>query len=138
MKILYVLLFFTSLSYAGGEGGDIPDYSLVHKPYWAISCIDERNQQAMDKCGELSLKKATAAMNELLEKLKKNYKYQEPDLYNILMLSQKKWQVHMKLSCQVETYYSREGSAYNSILNACIEMKTNERISYLNGMMESP
>lgn len=138
MKALYVLILFTSLSYADTKDVDITDYSLLHKTYRSISCIGEINQQAMDRCGELSLKKSTSKMNDLLQKLLKNYKSEETELYNLLIISQKKWQHYMKLSCQLETYYSREGSAYSSIFNACLEMKTNERISYLNWMLENP
>ncbi len=138
MKYLFLLLWVPLLSYAGGEKVEVPDYMQIHKPYLSMACIDENTQQAMDKCGERSLVKVTSRMNKTLALLKKNYINTEPDLFKLLQVSQLSWQSYMELNCKIETYDSRNGSGFNSIWNACLEAKINERISFLNWMMENP
>lgn len=138
MKSLFILLCAFALSTACNGEVDIPDYNQLHKPYESLTCIDEQNQQAMDKCGEQSLAKATAQMNAFLNNLKKSYISDEPDLLQPLQDAQVAWQAYMESSCRIETYYSRGGSGFHSIWNACLETKTNERISYLSWMMDNP
>jgi len=138
MKYIFALFFVSTLSCAGGVEESKPDYMQVHKPYLSMTCINEVNQQAMDKCGELSLVKATNQMNDILKKLSKSYTKNEPDLSKALTDSQLSWHEYTKNGCQLETYYSRNGSGYGSILNACLESKINERISFLNWLMENP
>lgn len=138
MKYLYMLIFVSSLSHAGGDKVDIPDYMQVHKPYLALTCIDAQNQQDMDACGKQSLARSTEQMNRLLGILKNNHSNSEPDLLKALKDSQEAWKPYMESSCRVETYYSRDGTGFNSIWNACLEAKTNERISFLSWMLDNP
>ena len=138
MKYLSLLFFVSTLAYAGGSKVEIPDYMQVHKPFLSLSCIDEKTQHEMDQCGERSLVKVTSQMKTLLESLKKNCKSTEPDLFKALQTSQLTWRANMEASCTVETYYSRDGSGFNSIWNSCLETKTNERISFLSWMMPPP
>ena len=136
MKYLFFLLLTPLLSYAGGN--EIPDYMQVHKPFLSMACIDEKTQHTMDQCGERSLASATSRMNALLDLLKKNNISAEPDLFKFLKSSQLAWKTYMESSCKVETYDSRHGSGFHSILNACHEAKINERISFLSWMMDNP
>ncbi|MFK5949484.1 MAG: DUF1311 domain-containing protein [Methylococcales bacterium] len=138
MKLLNLFFLLPSLVYAGGAKVIIPDYMQVHKPFLSLLCMDENTQHEMDRCGESSLIKVTSQMNTLLESLKKNNKSTEPTLFDHLKASQLVWKSYMEANCKVETYYSRDGSGFNSIWNACLEAKTNERISYLTWMIESP
>jgi uncharacterized protein YecT (DUF1311 family) len=110
----------------------------VHKPFLSLSCIDEKTQKSMDKCGEVGLAKVTSQMKMLLEGLTKRYKKGEPDLSKAIQFSQQAWQADIEASCKVETYESRDGSGFNSIWNSCLETRTNERISYLDWVLESP
>ena len=89
----------------------------IHKPFLSLSCIDEETQNSMDKCGEVSLAKATSQMKTLLEGLTKRYKKGEPNLYKTIQSSQQAWQADIEASCKVETYDSRDGSCFNFIWN---------------------
>ncbi len=138
MKYIYLLFFMSSLSYAGGQDVKTPDYMNIHKSFMSLTCIDEKTQQAMDQCGKKSLENATTQMNSLLNVLKESYSTDEPGLLELLLSSQADWKIYMNSVCKVETYYSRNGSGFDSIWNSCIEMKINERISFLTWMKENP
>lgn len=138
MKIIFLLLIVPIISYAGGKDIIVPDYMQTHKVYISMKCIDEKTQHEMDECGERSLKSAASNMESMLAKLIKNHTTSEPELSIALKTSQTSWKIYMEDSCKVETYDSRDGSAFHAIWNACLEIKINERISYLSWMMENP
>ena len=138
MKFFLILILFSSFSYAGGTVKQLPDYMQVHKLYLSMACIDEQTQQDMDACGKKSLSRAVKKMDDLLTALKKNYKTSEPELFKSLEASQVAWVNYKDASCKLETHYSRESSAFESILNGCLEIKINERISYLSWLADNP
>jgi len=138
MKLFLLLVLFSSLSYAGGSAVQVPDYMQVHKPYFSVACIDEQTQQDMDACGKKSLSLAVKKMDNFLAALKKNYKASEPELLRSLETSQIAWENYKDTSCKLETYYSREGTGFESIWNGCLEIKINERISYLSWLADNP
>ena len=140
MKYLYLLVFFAGVSCAGSEAVDVPDYVDVHSVYMSMSmaCLDAQDQRAMDECGVKSLAEANKKLKRLYGTLKSNYMKSEPDLFKALEVSQNRWDTYKVSSCKLETFYSREGSGFDSIWNGCLETKINERISYLNWMISNP
>ena len=138
MKRLYVLMLISSMSYAGGDKTSIADYVQIHKPYMSLACVDAQNQAAIDACSKRSLKMSMEHMNRLLNTLYLDYNQSEPELIKFLKVSQNDWRAYMESTCRVETYYSRGGTGFDSIWNACLEAKTNERASFLNWMLENP
>jgi len=138
MKYIAILFFIPILCYAGNGNPTPPDYFTVHKPYSATGCPDAETQQEVDQCSEARLLKVTKQVEIMVEALTKNYKINEPKLEMIFIKAQKSWNNHMKLACDYQTYYSKGGSGYQSILNACKESQILERISYLHWMLDSP
>lgn len=134
-NLLFILLFSVSTCYAGNT---IPDYMKIHEPFGAASCPNAKTQYEMDECGRKSLASVTKYMEQILTKLKKNYKANEPGLLKALEKSQTAWEIYKNTGCEFETYYSQNGSGYESILNGCLESKINERISYLQWMIDHP
>ena len=137
-KYLVLLLFYAHGCYADGASYPLPDYMKLHKPYLSKSCANTETQYEMDECTQKSLSATTKQMVKILTKLRDNYKANEPNLVAALNKSQSSWESIKTTSCEFETYYSREGSGYASILNACLESKINERISYLQWMLDHP
>ena len=138
MKPLYLLMLISSMSYAGGDAAGVPDYVQIHMPYMSLACLDAKNQADMDACSKRSLKKSMEHMNSLLDALHLNYNKSEPELTKLLKASQNDWRVYMESTCRVETYYSRGGTGFDSIWNACLESRINERASFLNWLLENP
>jgi len=134
-KTFVFLLFLTQSCYAGDA---IPDYMKIHEPFGAATCSSANTQHEMDACGRKSLAMATKKMEQILAKLKKNHKANEPKLFVFLEKDQASWETYKTTGCEFETYYSRNGSGYESILNVCLETKVNERISYLQWMLDHP
>jgi len=132
MKYLYLLFFISSDAYVS----DIPDYNNIHKPFWGLSCFDAKNQDELDKCGKKTLDLSTTEMNRALTVLKNSKS--EPEFINALKQSQNTWLLHMEFTCKIQTYDSIGGSGFYSIWNSCLETETNERISFLNGLMSNP
>ncbi len=126
------------MSQAGGVANQQADYADVHKPFLSMSCMDAQTQHEMDECGSKSLVSATQKMQQIFEHLKINYTANEPGLVKFLLHSQETWIKYQQASCKLETYYSRDGSGFNSIWNACLEQKINERISHLNWLIDNP
>ncbi len=138
MKYIAILFFIPILCYAGNGNPTPPDYFTVHKLYSATGCPGAETQQEVDQCSEAGLLKVTKQMEMMVETLTKSYKANEPQLAIIFIKAQKSWNNHMKLACDYQTYYSKDGSGYPSILNTCKERQISERISYLHGMLNSP
>lgn len=131
MKYLLLLSFLPLFACATQESHLSIDYDEIHKPYFNLSCINETTQKEMDVCGEKSLLQATNLMKILVESLIESNRKDSPDFSNKINVSQVHWEKLHKVNCEIETYESIGGSGYHSILNACIEMKVNERVSYL-------
>ncbi|MGY5586207.1 lysozyme inhibitor LprI family protein [Vibrio cincinnatiensis] len=126
------LTLFTLLPFFSYAAEDISvDYDEIHKPYFNVSCMNEKNQEKMDICGDKSLLEATNAMVLLVDSLIESNLEPFPELSTKIKQSQAYWEQYHKINCEIETYESLGGSGYHSIFNACIEMKVNERISYL-------
>lgn len=138
MKYLFIMLLAVPFNCACASATHIPDYQEVHKPYLAMTCLDSKTQQEMDACTQKSLNLRTRHMKMILGQLMKNYKAGEAGMAKALEKSQHSWQVYKNNNCKLETYDSRSGSGYASILNACLETKTNERISYLQWLLDNP
>lgn len=138
MKHLYVLMLMSGISYAGGDVVNMPDYVEIHKPYMSLTCVDAQTQSDMDSCSKRSLESSTEQMHRLLDTLYTAYSKSEPELLKMLKSSQTEWKAYMESTCRVETYYSRSGTGFDSIWNACLETKTRERASFLNWMSDNP
>jgi len=138
MKYVTILFFIPTLCFAAGGSSVSPDYFVVHKPYSAAGCLEAKTQQEVDQCSEIKLLKATNQMEILVGMLAKNYKENEPKLGIVFVKAQKAWSEYMALACDYQTYYSKSGSGYQSILNVCKESQILERISYLHWMLDSP
>ncbi len=138
MRYIAILFLIPILCYAGNGNSIPPDYFAIHKPYSAASCLDMETQQEVDQCSAAKLLKVTKQMEAMVDELTKSYRFNEPELGVIFIEAQKSWNNHMKLACDYQTYYSKGGSGYQSILNACKESQMSERISYLYWMLDSP
>lgn len=113
------------------NGSQPVDYDEIHKPYVSLNCFNEKTQKDMDKCGDDNLLAAEEKMKSLVKTIIVSFKDSSPQMANKFKKSQILWEESHKIECEVETYDSIEGSGYHSILSACLEMKINERISYL-------
>ncbi len=133
-----MLMFTSSMSFAGGDVANIIDYVQIHKPYMSLACVDAQTQADMDTCSKCSLENSIKQMNLILGMLHMNHSKSEPELLTILEKSQNDWKAYMKSTCRVETYYSRSGTGFVSIWNACLEGKINERASFLHWMLDNP
>ena len=136
-KILFLLLFIAPSSYAA-DSPKMPNYIQAHKIYIPLNCINSQTQAEMDECHHKNLPALTTKMDMTLSLLKKNYKTSEPGLLKELEKSQAAWKNYYVANCDFETYESRNGTGYYSILNMCLETKINERISYLQWMLDHP
>ena len=134
MKYLYLLCFISPLAYVS----DVPDYKNIHKPFWGLSCLEAKNQVELDQCGKNALDHSTSEMNRSLTTLINDMSVREPEFINMLKESQNTWILHMETTCKIQTYGSIGGSGFYSIWNSCLETETNERISFLNGLMSNP
>lgn len=137
MKYLILAIFLSLSACATQEPTISIHYDDIHKPYINITCINEVTQQEMDACGEKSLLSATNKMNLMAESLIESNRKELPSFSEKIRDSQVQWEKYHKISCEIETYESMHGSAYYSILNACLEMKVNERVSYLKWFAEN-
>ena len=126
---LLVLVFISTVLLASEN--EVQDYNEIHKSYYGLGCIDEATQHSMDECGKEKLIEATKKMNDIVKIIAISYEKKSKEQKKALKKSQKHWVNLTKFDCAIETEDSQSGSGYYSILNACLEMKTNERISYL-------
>jgi len=134
-----LLIFFTStFLFANDKQAEIPDYNEIHQPYWNWACLDELNQKLVDQCGQESLIASQHKLDELLKHIDNSYSKYQPKKAHKLKESQLYWNKITEINCSIETDESKEGSGFYSILNACLEMKTNERISYLHWIVNNP
>jgi uncharacterized protein YecT (DUF1311 family) len=137
--LMFMLMFTSSMSFAaGGDVANTTDYVQIHKPYMSLTCVDAQTQADMDTCSKRSLENSIKQMNRLLDMLHMNHSKSEPELLTILEKSQTDWKAYMESTCRVETYYSRGGTGFDSIWNACLEAKINERASLLQWMLDNP
>jgi len=134
----FFVLAFIGSACAGDVSDTVRDYLDIHKLFYSIECADSKTQTEMDACGEKVIKSSERKMNKLFNQLQLNYKSSEPGLIKDFNESQKQWALYANANCKVETWYSREGSAFQSIWNACMEAKINERISYLAWLSDNP
>ncbi|WP_199528679.1 lysozyme inhibitor LprI family protein [Pseudoalteromonas sp. bablab_jr010] len=128
MKYIFAFLScFTS----NVNGSQEVNYEELHKPYFSLNCLSEKTQQDMDKCGDRNLLTAKKTMESMVETIHTRFAELSPELSGKFKKSQTLWEESHTIECQLEAYDSIEGSGYHSILSSCIEMKMNERISYL-------
>ena len=121
MKYAIFLFFIPILCFSGGDSPTSPNYLVVHKPYSATGCQGAKTQQEVDQCSKTRLLKAESQMEILVDMLTKNYNENEPKLDIVFIKAQKAWSDYMILACDYQTYYSKGGSGYQSILDTCKE-----------------
>lgn len=134
MKYLYLFVFVFSVANASEK--DIPNYKNIHKPFWGLSCLEAKNQNELDQCSQKALNSSTTEMNKVLSSLISSNS--ESEFIKYLKSSQQAWIKHMEATCKVQTYASIGGSGFFSIWNDCLETETNERISFLNVLINNP
>lgn len=137
MKYLLLISFLPLFSCAMQESTISTDYDEIHKPFFSMHCINEATQQEMDACGKKSLLSATNSMTLLVESLIESNRKYSPGFSKKINEAQIKWENFHRTSCEIETYESIGGSAYYSIFNTCLEMKVNERVSYLKWLADN-
>lgn len=91
-----------------------------------LACLTIKNKAAeLDVSLRLSTLKYTLATNET-------------DLWKILVHAQEVWRMYRDAACDVESYYSRGGTAYNTYQTRCLMEKNQDRATYLQVMIENP
>ncbi|VAW49735.1 hypothetical protein MNBD_GAMMA04-1170 [hydrothermal vent metagenome] len=132
----YLLLFcvIPATLFASTTHFESLSYDEIHKSYQSLNCFDEATQQEMNKCGEQSLSSTKAKMDSILNEAieGKDNAFSEK-----IKKSQTLWTTFTHISCEIETYESKSGTGYYSILNFCLETKLNERISYLQWVLSN-
>lgn len=137
MKYLLLIIFLPLFACATQESNLPADYEDIHKAYLNMNCINEATQQEMDSCGNENLISATNAMTLLTASLIESNLKESPDYSKKISESQTQWEKFHKISCEIETYESLNGSGYYSIFNACLEIKVNERVNYLKWLADN-
>lgn len=96
----------------------------------------EVEQDLRDCMGRLEAE-VQVRLQQNLSVLTRNYEKDEPQLLELLHLSQAAWQQYVEAQCEVDTYYSR-GTAYESFKAACEISEAYRRADDLEWMMDNP
>lgn len=78
-----------------------------------------------------------ASLQELVERLSNTYD-NEPDLVAAFAKAQAKWREFREAECELRTYDSRDGTAFESYWLECLTKLDIERINALEYMEEHP
>ncbi len=100
-------------------------------------CVGDTEEQ-LRACLETANKDTESNIRFLLSTLKESYAIDETELWKITDHSQQVWTVYRDARCDVDTYYSRDGTAYSTYRTRCLLLMNQDRSVYLQKMIENP
>lgn len=89
-------------------------------------------------CVTAALDNARKAAQAHYAQLEANARIDEPELAALLENELKTWLTFSQAQCEVDTYYSRGGTAYGLYLDACLAEQYDARARRLQQMIENP
>lgn len=110
-------------------------YDAQHDVFKHCSGIEV--EQDLRSCMQRLEAEVQARLQQNLAVLTRNYSQDEPQLLELLNISQVAWQQYVQAQCEVDTYYSR-GSAYGNFKAACEISEAYKRVDELEWMINNP
>lgn len=100
-------------------------------------CSSIEVEQDLRDCMSRLEVEVQARLQHNLTVLIRNYEKDEPQLLELLNLSQAAWQKYVTAQCEVDTYYNR-GTAYGNFRAACEISEASKRADELEWMINNP
>lgn len=101
-------------------------------------CQPAPTQAQLSECIETNLQQAEDVTQQALAELGRSLRENEPALLELLLDSQQTWEAFAAAQCDVETYYSRGGTAYQAYVDACMTSFHRNRHEQLQWMIDNP
>jgi uncharacterized protein YecT (DUF1311 family) len=101
-------------------------------------CRNAANDQEMRACRQAQLAESERHLSETFARLHKAQISDEPKLAELLTAAQAAWRSYRDVECQVRTYDSASGTAYDLYLNSCLQELNRERADRLQWMLDHP
>lgn len=101
-------------------------------------CQPAPTQAELSECVETNLQQAEDVMQQALAELGRRFRESGPALLELLLDSQQQWEAFAAAQCDVETYYSRGGTAYQAYVDACMADFYRSRYEQLRWMIDNP
>lgn len=102
------------------------------------ACQPARTQAEISDCIAANRQQAEDVVQQALTELSRRLQEDEPALLEALFDSQEKWAAYATAQCDVDTYYSRRGTAYQAYVDACMTQFLQNRYEQLQGIIDNP
>ena len=89
-------------------------------------------------CHEKEFAKAQADLEDLVKELRTNYAYDGSEHTDALDLAQEKWKAFAGAECDLLTYDSRGGTAFDVYVLECLTRLHARRIAEIQALLDSP
>jgi uncharacterized protein YecT (DUF1311 family) len=104
----------------------------------ASPCAGSPTEAAMLACHEKEFAKAQADLEDLVKELRTNYAYDGSEHTDALDLAQEKWKAFAGAECDLLTYDSRGGTAFDVYVLKCLTRLHARRIAEIQALLDSP
>lgn len=101
-------LFMTVVCFNSAAGGHLDQ------------CVGSANEIALLDCRTKQYDQVVSSINNALDKLRKRYESDEPDLWKLLTSSQENWGQYSNAECRLRTFESRNGKAFRVYWLSCL------------------
>lgn len=104
----------------------------------ASPCAGSPTEAAMLACHEHELAKAQAELEDLVKELRTNFAYDGKEHTDALDFAQEKWKAFAGAECDLLTYDSRGGTAYDLYVVECLTKLHAGRVTHIKELLDSP
>jgi uncharacterized protein YecT (DUF1311 family) len=104
----------------------------------ASPCTGSPTEAAMLACHENELAKAQAELEDLVKELRTNFAYDGKEHTDALDFAQEKWKAFAGAECDLLTYDSRGGTAYDLYVVECLAKLHVRRAAEIKELLDSP
>ena len=101
-------------------------------------CVGSPTEAEMLACHEQELAKAQDELERLVKELRTNFAYDGTEHTSALDLAQEKWKEFAGAECDLLTYDSRGGTAYDLYVVECLTALHASRIAEIQALLDSP
>lgn len=102
------------------------------------ACNNAKSEENLLQCRKKRFLESEKNIGRLLAALQKSYRESEPRLAAYLNKSQVKWKAYKDADCELKTFYSRSGSAYEVYKFDCLATMNFKRSEDLQRLLDTP
>ena len=135
-KVAFLMLFISLPLMAADNQITVPGYTKIHEPYGTKACEKQETNRNMALCSQRVLASSKKALDTRYQFVLKTLKIDYPATAKKLQSTQKMWEAFYPINCEVGEHESESGTGYSSILDFCLIQMVNERISYLDTLID--